>query len=304
NKIVDISSLSTLSGLKILNLSHNEISDISPIGGLTNLSSLDLNNNHIKDISSLKKLPKVYTIKDQTINIRDYINTDDFIFDNIVININGNKEENVWTTGSYDGEYDIDSGKFIWKGLNVDELNNLEYEWRDNNYKYHGKVIIEVDQVKSPDYMVVIPSTIEMGDVQDEASASYEARRDEKSNEYDVNYDPSVDGVNPIVSGQVGAKEFISITSMKNIVGNINIYTDSEFIITNTKNNKDKARVNVYKTFEEKLEGTAVSKVEPLISLRNNNKKDVFRIKAPTSRFKYNNAEYKGTMNFIIEHVK
>ncbi len=287
-----------------MNLSHNEISDISPIGGLTNLSSLDLNNNHIKDISSLKKLPKVYTIKDQTINIRDYINTDDFIFDNIVININGNKEENVWTTGSYDGEYDIDSGKFIWKGLNVDELNNLEYEWRDNNYKYHGKVIIEVDQVKSPDYMVVIPSTIEMGDVQDEASASYEARRDEKSNEYDVNYDPSVDGVNPIVSGQVGAKEFISITSMKNIVGNINIYTDSEFIITNTKNNKDKARVNVYKTFEEKLEGTAVSKVEPLISLRNNNKKDVFRIKAPTSRFKYNNAEYKGTMNFIIEHVK
>ncbi|GAA0705382.1 hypothetical protein GCM10008904_13160 [Paraclostridium ghonii] len=293
NEISDVNPLSKLEGLTKLNLSNNKIADnLNPLSGLSKLSELDLsfngiskidslatlsgltnlnlNNNHINDISSLKNMSStVYKIMNQSIHIKNYINTDDFVFDNIIIGSNGKRVNNVWTTGNYNGEYNPLTGKITWTGLSNDTIHNLEYEWKDTNYE--GKVYIEVDQVKSPDYMVMIPSYIEMGDIKDES--------------------------------QVGAEEFISMVSEKNVSGEIKIYTDSEFTITNTKNSEDKARVFVYKTFEDRLKGRANDKVEPLVSLNNENKEGNFIIKSPISNFKHNNVEYKGTMKFIIEHV-
>ncbi|WP_250674017.1 leucine-rich repeat domain-containing protein [Paraclostridium ghonii] len=293
NEISDVDPLSKLEGLTKLNLSNNKIADnLNPLSGLSKLSELDLsfngiskidslatlsgltnlnlNNNHINDISSLKNMSStIYTIMNQSINTKNYINTDDFVFDNIIIGSDGKRVNNVWTTGNYNGQYNPLTGKITWTGLSNDTIHNLEYEWEDTNYQ--GKVCIEVDQVKSPDYMVMIPSNIEMGDIKDE--------------------------------GQVGAEEFISMVSEKNISGEIKIYTDSEFTITNTKNSEDKARVFVYKTFEDRLKGNGNDKVEPLVSLNNENKEDNFIIKSPISNFKHNNVEYKGTMKFIIEHV-
>lgn len=271
NKIGDnLTPLSKLSKLNELDLSFNGISKIDSLATLSGLTNLNLNNNHIKDISSLKNMSStIYTIMNQSIHIKNYINTDDFVFDNIIIGSNGKRVNNVWTTGNYNGQYNPLTGKITWTGLSNDTIHNLEYEWEDTNYQ--GKVYIEVDQVKSPDYMVMIPSNIEMGDIKDE--------------------------------GQVGAEEFISMVSEKNISGEIKIYTDSEFTITNTKNSEDKARVFVYKTFEDRLNGSANDKVEPLVSLNNENKEDNFILKSPISNFKHNNVEYKGTMKFIIEHV-
>lgn len=271
NKIGDnLTPLSELSKLNDLDLSFNGISKIDSLDTLSGLTNLNLNNNHIKDISSLKNMSNtIYTIMNQSIYTKNYINTDDFVFDNIIIGSNGKRVDNVWTTGNYNGEYNSLTGKITWTGLSNDTIHNLEYEWEDTNYQ--GKVYIEVDQVKSPDYMVMIPSNIEMGDIKDKE--------------------------------QVGAEEFISMVSSKNIAGEIKIYTDSEFTITNTENSEDKARVFVYKTFEDRLTGSANSRVEPLISLNNDNKEGNFIIKSPISNFKHNNVEYKGTMKFIIEHV-
>jgi Leucine-rich repeat (LRR) protein len=54
--IIDLSPLSELSCLLVLDLSNNQIRDISPIPRESRYSNLDLSNNLITDLSPLHKL--------------------------------------------------------------------------------------------------------------------------------------------------------------------------------------------------------------------------------------------------------
>ena len=61
--IADISVLTTLSNLTVINASNNDIDTIGEIGKLENLNKLYLNNNnirHVPDIGNLKKLKEIY----------------------------------------------------------------------------------------------------------------------------------------------------------------------------------------------------------------------------------------------------
>lgn len=284
-----------------LSLNGNSISNLSNFSNLEQLNKLYLNNNKISDLRPLRNkiesfTAENYSIKNQSVDIAEsYLNSGDFKFENIVYNIKA-IERNI------DGaEYDAVGNKVIWRDLQ-EGIRSVSYRWRNENYNFTGTVNINLKQVSSPDYLVVIPSTLKMGDVLDENSQEYDPEIDKNS----IQYKPTkpVTNKNPIVSGVVGAKDIISIDGNDNVVGNINIYTDSVFTMTNIKNPEDTAKVDVYKNFNDKLNGTALSKTEALLSLNNENRKKEFRIKSPSSRFKINNAEYRGTMNFIIEHVK
>lgn len=301
NKVENINSLRDLSELIKLDLRENEISDVSSLGGLNKLTELNLDNNHIYDISHLSHLGKLYTVKNQTIDVEEqYINSGDFVVDNIVINAMGKREANVFPNDN--GILSEDNTKITWEqGLLTEERNNLSYRWMDNNYKYSGTVNLKLEQVDSPDYMVCIPSSIKLGDIQDELSELYDPQLDEKSE----SYVPGKKGKNPIVTGQVGAKDFISIKSERNITGNIKIYTDAEFLMNAEGNTHDEAKVNSYKTFTEKISGNASDKNTGslLMTLNNNNHKDVFRVKASTSEFKQEKTLYSGQMKFVIEFV-
>ncbi|UBK98055.1 leucine-rich repeat domain-containing protein [Clostridium perfringens] len=304
NKISDLRSLSGLLDLKVLNLNNNQISDVTPMGNLNNLNEFYLDNNKISDLRPIKEqIEKAksntnkYSIKKQVVAVeRKYINSGEFIFNNIIYNSN-EIENNVMGAD----EYDFSNDQLKWSNLSNGEQ-KISYDWMNNQFMFSGTVNIELNQVITPDYLVTIPSSLNMGNVLDEKSKEYDPEIDKTS----INYNPQkeVNKKNPIVYGMVGAKNIISIVSDDAIIGDVNIYTDSVFTMKNSENNKDTVLVDVYKTFDEKLTGTAMSKSDKLMSLNDNNRKNVFRIKAPTSRFKDNNAEYKGTMNFIIEHVK
>ena len=60
--IKDISALSNLTSLAVLDLEHNQISDISPLSSLTNLTSLYLASNQISDISPLNNLTSLTSL--------------------------------------------------------------------------------------------------------------------------------------------------------------------------------------------------------------------------------------------------
>lgn len=69
NRTMDISSLSDLKKLRILDLGHNVIADLSPLSELINLEELNLFDNHnysargvIKDISALSNLTNLRTL--------------------------------------------------------------------------------------------------------------------------------------------------------------------------------------------------------------------------------------------------
>lgn len=307
NKISDLMFLNRLLNLEVLNLKNNEISNINQVGNLNNLSEFYLDNNKISDLRPIKnqiEMVKIkgnkYSIKNQNVDIdRLYINSGDFELENVVYNAN-NIESNI-NTISNEGEYDLNSDKIVWKNIHEGE-HALDYNWFNNDFRFSGKVNIKLNQVPGPDYLVTIPASLDMGDVLDENSSDYDPEIDKTSIKYKP--DKEVTKKNPIVSGMVGAKDIISIVSDDNIIGNVNIYTDSVFTMKNVEDSKDSTLVDVYKTFENKLNGTASSKEDILMSLNNTNRKGVFRIKSPTSRFKDNNAEYKGIMNFVIEHVK
>ena len=53
NSISDVSALSDLTTLEVLDLSENSISDITPLSGLTSLRGLWLDKNNISDLSPL-----------------------------------------------------------------------------------------------------------------------------------------------------------------------------------------------------------------------------------------------------------
>ncbi|HDN2514136.1 TPA: hypothetical protein P1K40_000318 [Clostridioides difficile] len=293
-----------LTNLKKLSLKNNKISNLNNLSSLKFLNEFYFDNNKIYDLRPIKdqienaKLnANKYSIKKQVVNIeRPYINSGEFIFDNIIYNSKA-IENNI---SGADG-YDFANDRVKWVNL-PDGVQDISYNWMNNQFMFSGTVNIELNQVPGPDYLVVIPSSLKMGDVLDENSVDYDEEIDKTS----INYKPDKDVIkpNPTVYGMAGAKDIISISSDDTIIGNVNIYSDSAFTMTNTNNSKDMSLVDVYKTFNDKLSGTASSKKDKLMSLNNTNRKDTFRIKAPTSRFKYNNVEYTGTMNFIIEHVK
>lgn len=296
-----------LTNLKKLSLKNNKISNLNNLSSLKSLNEFYLDNNKIYDlrpiynqVENAKKNNNKYSIKKQSVDIdRRYINSGIFELENIVYNTK-NVESNV-TDISNEGEYDLYSDKIVWRNISEGE-HALDYDWFNNDFRFSGKVNIKLNQVPGPDYLVTIPASLDMGDVLDENSSEYDPEIDKTS----INYKPDkeVTKKNPIVSGMVGAKDIISIVSDDDIIGNVNIYTDSVFTMKNIEDGKDTTLVDVYKTFDDKLNGTASSKEDVLMSLNNTNRKSVFRIKSPTSRFKDNNAGYKGTMNFIIEHVK
>ncbi|MGX4601423.1 hypothetical protein [Faecalimicrobium sp. JNUCC 81] len=290
--------------LKKISLKNNNISDLNNLSSLDKLNEFYFDNNKIYDLRPIKdqienaKLnANKYSIKKQVVNIeRPYINSGEFIFDNIIYN-----SEAIENNISGADDYDFANNRVKWVNL-PDGIQDISYNWMNNQFMFSGTVNIELNQVPGPDYLVVIPASLKMGDVLDENSVDY----DEETDKTSINYKPDKDVIkpNPTVYGMAGAKDIISISSDDTIIGNVNIYSDSVFTMTNTNNSKDMALVDVYKTFNDKLSGTASSKKDKLMSLNNTNRKDTFRIKAPTSRFKYNNVEYTGTMNFIIEHVK
>lgn len=296
-----------LINLKKLSLKNNKISNLNNLSSLKSLNEFYLDNNNIYDlrpiynqVENAKKNNNKYSIKKQSVDIdRRYINSGIFELENVVYNTK-NVESNV-TYISNEGEYDLDSDKIVWRNISEGE-HALDYDWVNDDFRFSGKVNIKLNQVPGPDYLVTIPASLDMGDVLDENSSEYDPEIDKNS----INYKPDkeVTKKNPIVAGMVGAKDIISIVSDDNIIGNVNIYTDSVFTMKNIEDGKDTTSVDVYKTFDDKLNGTASSKEDVLMSLNDTNRKSIFRIKSPTSRFKNNNAEYKGTMNFIIEHVK
>ena len=63
NEISDISSLSCLPTLSILELANNRISDISPLGKGEYLTNIDLSGNSISDISPLAKCTRLYSVE-------------------------------------------------------------------------------------------------------------------------------------------------------------------------------------------------------------------------------------------------
>jgi Leucine-rich repeat (LRR) protein len=71
SQIEDISALSILINLTVLNLNYNKIKDISPLGTLHNLRYISLNNNKIKDISPLKMLINLKKIHLRSNQIED-----------------------------------------------------------------------------------------------------------------------------------------------------------------------------------------------------------------------------------------
>jgi len=79
----NISALSQLKNLKILDLEFNKIKDISPLSEVTSLEILNINNNHISDVSSLYFLPnlkKVYIRKNNIYDKREFENKKDVVF--------------------------------------------------------------------------------------------------------------------------------------------------------------------------------------------------------------------------------
>jgi hypothetical protein len=62
NQLSDISPLSVLTNLEVLNLSETQLSDISVLSGLTNLVNLYLTSNQISDISPLSGLMNFNTL--------------------------------------------------------------------------------------------------------------------------------------------------------------------------------------------------------------------------------------------------
>lgn len=299
-----IVEIGKLLNLRKLSLKNNHISDLSGLSSLDKLNEFYLDNNQIFDlrpirnqIENAKLNSNKYSIKNQAVYVeRPYINSGEFVFENIIYNSN-DIEKNV--SGSDD--YENSTNRLKWFNLPIGNQ-EISYTWMSNQFMFDGEVNIKLNQVPGPDYLVEIPATLEMGDVLDEDSIGYDEEIDKTS----INYNPDKEVIknNPIVYGMVGVKDIISIVSEDAINGNINIYTDSSFKMNNVEDSKDTALVDVYKTFNNKLNGTAINKEDVLMSLNDINRIGVFRIKAPISRFKYNNAEYKGTMNFIIEHVK
>ena len=69
----DISPLSALGGLTVLDLTDNQISDLRPLAGLTELRSLYLNNNPITDFSPLYGLPGLTTLSIRGIQITEEV---------------------------------------------------------------------------------------------------------------------------------------------------------------------------------------------------------------------------------------
>ena len=71
NQIEDISPLSGLTKLKLLDLSNNQITDISALSGLTALETLALYNNQITDISALSGLSNLTSLDMERNQIAD-----------------------------------------------------------------------------------------------------------------------------------------------------------------------------------------------------------------------------------------
>lgn len=70
--VSDLSPLSGLSNLGVLEVSLSDVSDIGPLSGLTNLTWLNLKENHIEDISPLAGLTKLEYLHIQSNPIKNF----------------------------------------------------------------------------------------------------------------------------------------------------------------------------------------------------------------------------------------
>ena len=59
NEVEDISALSALPELEMLELADNFVADLSPLAGLTRLTLLDLSGCEVSDISAFEHLPRL-----------------------------------------------------------------------------------------------------------------------------------------------------------------------------------------------------------------------------------------------------
>jgi hypothetical protein len=90
NKISDITPLSSLTSLQVLDLASNQIVDISPLAGLVNLTELTLDANKISDITAVAGKPALTQLYLNNNNITD-ISAVGGLANLAVICLNGNK---------------------------------------------------------------------------------------------------------------------------------------------------------------------------------------------------------------------
>ena len=132
----DISSLTNLSSLEYLYLSHNDIKDIAPLANINSLQVLDLSNNPLTNLDSLKNFNIKYHLRlglDNT-NINDLNFLNDVNFSLVYLSLADNEISDLNPLGKH---------KNLW-GLNLDnnkitditplaELSNLSNVSLDNN---------------------------------------------------------------------------------------------------------------------------------------------------------------------------
>lgn len=70
--ITDISALSGLTGLTLLDLHYTLVDDLSPLAGMTNLTSLDLSDTHVSDLSILSSLTGLTTLRLSGVRAHDF----------------------------------------------------------------------------------------------------------------------------------------------------------------------------------------------------------------------------------------
>ena len=76
NRIHDLSPLSGLTGLVVLNIARAQAANLSPLEGLTRLEHLDIGYNGVKDLSPISDLPRLETLIAPGNNIDDLANLD------------------------------------------------------------------------------------------------------------------------------------------------------------------------------------------------------------------------------------
>lgn len=125
--IQDISALSYLPNLVILDLENNIISDISVLGELTNLEWLYLNGNRISDISVLSNLTKLEVLHASGNQISD-ISALSGLTELRYLNLNGNDFSDISAlSGLYNLEWLTLAGEKISDVSPLENLTKLEY---------------------------------------------------------------------------------------------------------------------------------------------------------------------------------
>ncbi|MGM0282924.1 MULTISPECIES: leucine-rich repeat domain-containing protein [unclassified Enterococcus] len=301
-----LEKIGQLSNLEEFYAQKNKIKSVAPLKSCDSLRVLNLDNNLITDLRPLSNIQSYkdnifeYSVLNQVASKEEpYFGEDTFSVENTIYLPDGISKDIVESEKYL---YDAVSNKVVWTGVTA-ETKMVSYQWESEpepRQKFSGTMSVTLRPIDTPDYLVEIPSQLTLGDVIDENSPDYDPTIDPTSPDY--NPDITVDKQNPLVSGMVGGKDIVSVKSNEEFSGKITIYTDAVCTMTNDKDPKDRARVNVYKSFEDKLTGLGTDKADPLMELTNENRKGVFRLKTPSESFVVEKATYTGTMQFIIEY--